>query len=233
VTNRRLKASSSQVRQWDKGEPLSFAWFAFATPATRREYQTCEIDSRRMSHRLDMKFQVLDDLMRGNLIAWGFREGAPVDEGPALIPGHLFPRDGDDTAAVDWEISTLRSSGFSFVRIRVTKPRTSTPRKKRTSAPESKRAKPSPVPPLTPPPTPLVSEPAKKKGRPRVDEALRAVIRSLVETGQLKDKSRKVQIEIIRASARAAHPTLFLRETQPSRDKIFAALRAEGLIGPM
>lgn len=69
-------------------------------------------------------------------------------------------------------------------------------------------------------------------GRPPVGEQLRAVIRSLVGSGELKDKSRKVQIEIIRASARAAHPELFLTENRPSRDKIFSALRAEGMVGP-
>jgi len=179
-----------------------------------------------------MEIQVLDDLISGKLVAWGVREGAPLDEGPTLIPPHLFPRGGNDTAAVDWGTSALRSSGFSFLRVRVTKPQTSTPRKKGTSGPKSKQAKLPPVPPVTPAPTPVVSESSKKKGRPRVEEHLRAVIRSLVETGQLKDKSRKVQIEIIRAAARTAHPTLFLRETQPSRDKIFAALRAEGLVTP-
>ena len=47
----------------------------------------------------------------------------------------------------------------------------------------------------------------------------------------LEGKSRKEQVAIIRAEARVKHPTLFLRETQPSRDKIYGALRAEGLIG--
>jgi hypothetical protein len=65
-----------------------------------------------------------------------------------------------------------------------------------------------------------------------VDEPLRAVVRSLFEAGQLKDKSRKEQIEVIRTAARIAHPNLFLRETQPSKDKIYAALWAEGLISP-
>ena len=86
VTNIRPKASSSPARQWGKGEPLSFAWFAFATPATKLQYQDCEIDSRRMSHRLDMKFDIVDDLVAGKLIAWGFREGAPVDEGLVMLP---------------------------------------------------------------------------------------------------------------------------------------------------
>ena len=180
-----------------------------------------------MSVRLDMQFQVQDDLISGKLVAWGFREGAPPENGPTLIPAHLFPRDREDTAAVDWEASALRSSGHFFSRIRVTKPQRRTPRKKQ-SGPASEPAPPS----ATSGPAPIVSETPKKMGRPRVDEPLRAVIRSLVETGQLKDKSRKVQIEIVRAAARAAHPTLFLTETQPSRDKIFAALRAEGLISP-
>jgi hypothetical protein len=90
---------------------LSFAWFAFATPATKLQYQDCEIDSRRMSHRLDMEIQVLDNLKSGKLLAWGVREGASLDEGPTLIPSHLSPRDGDDTAAVDWG-----TVGFEVIR---------------------------------------------------------------------------------------------------------------------
>jgi hypothetical protein len=176
-----------------------------------------------MSHRLDMNIQVLEDLMSGKLVAWGFREGAPLEEGPAQIPAHLFPRDGDDTAAVDWDVSTLTSSGFTFVRIRVARaPRT---------ASQSKKAEPPAA--LAPAlaRAPVEPETAKKKGRPRVDEPLRAVVQSLFEANQLKDKSRKEQIEVIRSAARLAHPTLFLRGSQPSRDKIFSALRAEGLIG--
>jgi hypothetical protein len=135
VTNRKPKATSSRVRQWDEGEPLSFVWFACASREAKREYQTCKIDSRRMSHRLDMEIQVLDDLISGKLVAWGVREGAPLDEGPTLIPPHLFPRDGDDTAAVDWSTSALRSSGFSFLRIRVMKPPRKRPERKKVARP--------------------------------------------------------------------------------------------------
>lgn len=232
MTNRKPKATSSRVRQWDEGKPLSFAWFECASPEARRKYEECDSDSRRMSLRLDMQFRVHDDLISGKLVAWGFREGASPEEGPTSIPAHLFPRDKEDTAAIDWKASALRSSEHFFSRIRVTKPQRRTRRKKQAPGPASKPAKPPTPPSARPGPAPIVSEASKKKGRPRVDEPLRAVIRSLVETDQLKDKSRKVQIEIVRAAARAAHPTLFLTETQPSRDKIFAALRAEGLISP-
>lgn len=71
----------------------------------------------------------------------------------------------------------------------------------------------------------------KQMGRPSVEKPLREVIRKLAEAGTLKGNSRKEQIAIIQIAARAAHPDLFLRETQPSRDRIFSALRAEGLIG--
>lgn len=179
-----------------------------------------------------MQSQVLDDLVSGKLVACGFQEGASLEQGPTPIPAHLFPRDAEDTAVVDWHQSTLKASGFLFDRIRVTKPRAGTPRKKRVSGPISGGTNPSPPPIAIPAPTPISSQSSKKRGRPRVDAPLRSVVRSLVDSGQLKDKSRKEQIPIIRAAARAEHPTLFLRETQPSRDKIFAALRAEGLITP-
>ena len=185
-----------------------------------------------MSYRLDMKFDVLDDLVAGKLIAFGFRDGASLEEGPVLIPAHLFPRGGEDTAVVDWDLSTLRSSSFSFARIHVTKPQAGPRRGKRTSAVKSEQARLPLAASITPSPRPLVSKQSKKMGRPPVGEQLRAVIRSLVVSGEIKGKSRKAQIEIIRTAARAAHPELFLTENRPSRDKIFAALRAEGLVGP-
>jgi hypothetical protein len=118
VVLRKPKVTSSRVRQWDEGEPLSFAWFGCAAPEAKREYQACEIDSRRMSYRLQMQSQALDDIISGKLVAWGFRAGGPPDEGPMLIPGHLFPRDREDTADIDWQASSLQSSGHSFVRMR-------------------------------------------------------------------------------------------------------------------
>ncbi len=232
MTNRRLKAEPSKVRQWNDGKPLSFAWFDCASWAAREIYQTCDIDSRRASLRLDMQFQVLDDLISGKLIALGFKEGAPLEEGPTLIPAYFFPRDAEDSAAINWGVSALRSSGYFFERIRVTKPPRNTRPKKQNLDPATKKPEPPAIPDASVAPVAIEPKPAKKKGRPRVDEPLRAVVRSLVEGGQLEGKSRKEQIEVIRDASRDAHPTLFLRETQPSRDKIFAALRAEGLIDP-
>ena len=231
VTNRKPKPTSSRARQWEGGESLSAAWWDFATEEVRREYRTCQIDSRRMSYRLDMKFDVLDALVAGKLIAFGFREGGPLEEGSVLIPAQLFPRGGEDTAAVDWDLSTLRTASFSFTRIRVTKSQPGTRRTKRTSAAKSEQTRPPPASSVTPSPTLAVPEQPKKMGRPPVGEQLRAVIRSLVVSGEIKGKSRKAQIEIIRTAARDAHPELFLTENRPSRDKIFAALRAEGLVG--
>jgi hypothetical protein len=183
------KAASHRARQWDEGKPLSFAWFDCASPDARRIYQTCNDDSRRASLRLDMQSQVLDDLVSGKLVAWDFQEGASLEQGPTLIPAHLFPRDAEDTAVADWRKSTLKASDFLFDRIRVTKPRAGTPRKKRVWGPTSGGTNPSPPPIAIPAPTPIISQSSKKRGRPRVDAPLRSVVRSLVDSGQLKDKS--------------------------------------------
>jgi type I restriction enzyme M protein len=109
VVDRKPKVASSRVRQWEEGEPLSFAWFGCASPEAKREYRACEIDSRRMSYRLQMQSQALDDIISGKLVAWGFRASGPPDEGPMLIPGHLFPRDREDTADIDWPFETRGS----------------------------------------------------------------------------------------------------------------------------
>jgi hypothetical protein len=231
VTNKKPKAVSSGVRHWEEGEPLSFAWFGCASPEAKREYRACEIDSRRMSYRLQMQSQALDDIISGKLVASGFRDGAPPEDGPMLIPAHLFPRDREDTADIDWSASSLRSSGHSFVRIRVAKPQIATLKKKRATVHKIKQTESPTTPPMTPVPTTVSPATRKKMGRPSVEKPLREVIRKLAEAGQLKGNSRKEQIAIIQVAARAAHPDLFLRDTQPSRDRIFSALRAEGLIG--
>jgi hypothetical protein len=183
-----------------------------------------------MSYRLEMQSQALDDIISGKLVAWGFRDGAPPEEGPMLVPGHLFPRDREDTADIDWSASSLRSSGHSFGRIRVAKPQRLAVRKKRATVPKIKRTES----PLARSVTPLLGSvpPATRRqiGRPSVERPLREIIRMLAEAGKLKGNSRKEQIAIIQDAARAAHPNLFLRNTQPSRDRIFSALRAEGLI---
>ena len=191
----------------------------------------CQIDWRRMSYRLEGKSFLLDDLVAGKLVALGFREGASLEEGPVLIPAHLCPKGGEDTAVVNWDSSTLRSSGFSFTRIRVTKPQAGTRQRKRTPAAESQQTRPPHASSIAPSPRPAVSEQRKKMGRPSVEKPLREVIRKLIEAGKFKGAPRKVQIAIIQVAARAAHPDLFLRESQPSRDGIFSALRAEGLLG--
>jgi hypothetical protein len=114
VVLRKPKVASARVRRWEEGEPLSFAWFGCASPEAKREYQACDIDSRRASYRLEMQSQALDDIISGELVAWGFRAGAPPDEGPMLIPAHLFPRDREDTADIDWQASSLRLNRPGF-----------------------------------------------------------------------------------------------------------------------
>jgi hypothetical protein len=230
VPNKKLTAASSRARHWDEAEPLSFAWFGCASPEEKREYQSCEIDSRRMSYRLDMQSRALDDIISGKLVAWGFRDGAPPEDGPVMIPAHLFPRDREDTADIDWSASALRSSGHSFVRIRVAKPRIPAPRKKRAVIPKIKQTELPPALPVLPTVASVSPATRKKMGRPSVEKPLREIIQKLVKSGELKGNSRKAQIAIIQDAARAAHPDLFLRPTQPSRDRIFSALRAEGLI---
>lgn len=127
MINQELEETSSRVRRWDAGEELSSAWFICASREAKRNYKKCDSNSRRMSLRLDMRLQVRDDLISGKLDALGIREGAPLEEGPIPIPAHLFPRGGDDTAEIDWDMSVLRSSGYSFSRIRVAKPPRSMP----------------------------------------------------------------------------------------------------------
>jgi hypothetical protein len=150
-----------------------------------------------MSYRLDMQFDLLDNLVAGKLIALGFREGASLEEGPVVIPAHLFPRGGNDTADLDWRMSKLRSAGFSFTRIRVTKRQAGARRRKRTSASNSEQTSLPLASSIASSPRPAVLEQPKKMGRPPVGEQLRAVVRSLVGSGELKGNSRKEQIEIV------------------------------------
>lgn len=87
----------------------------------------------------------------------------------------------------------------------------------------SRQTKPKLLRPTTP------QQPKPRLGRPPVGEQLQNVVRALIQEGKLTGVSRKQQEAIVRERARALHPRLFLRLTQPSRTKILQALKAEGL----
>ena len=63
MANRKPKATSTRVRLWDHGKSLSAAWFVCAARDAKRKYQKCDSDSMRYSLRVDMQFQILDDLI--------------------------------------------------------------------------------------------------------------------------------------------------------------------------
>jgi hypothetical protein len=83
----------------------------------RHKYEESENDAERASLREDMKLEVRDRLARGEL-----GDGASFMQGPVRIPRHLFPRDRQDRASIDWDAATLISDGHRFVRIRVSVP---------------------------------------------------------------------------------------------------------------
>ena len=139
MTNRKPKAASSPVRHWEEGEPLSFAWWGCASWEDRKKYQACDIDFA--THVLSPRdaipsFRRHHQWQTGRM---GLSRRRTSGRRTVLIPAHLFPRDREDTADIDWSASSLRSSGHSFVRIRVAKPQIATLRKKRPLFPKSSR----------------------------------------------------------------------------------------------
>jgi hypothetical protein len=130
-----------------------------------------------------MKFDIRERLARGKLIAFGMREGASLKEGPIRVPRYLFPTDRQDQAIIDWDAGTLTTAGHRFFRIRVSVPSRRIRRQEKPKDPEAAHdasddaeAGPEASKAETKQQEP---EPVKRRGRPRVDEPLRAVVRSL------------------------------------------------------
>lgn len=213
--NKTSSGSQSAFGQWEAGQDLSFAWYTCVSGAQEREYQAEESDGRREFLRRTMKDDLLRQVADGELLAFGLREGDSPDVGPVLIPRYLFPSSGQDAVDVHWDLNVLVSAGHRYTRIRIAKP------SERDS--QSTELAPTAMDPHN------AEIPARKMGRPRVDEALRSVVRELVGEHRLGGISRKEQINFVRERARQNFPRLFLRPVQPSRTKILQALRAEGL----
>ena len=172
----------------------------------------------------DMREQVCKDLRSGKLVAFGMREGSAPEDSPVRIPAHLFPIDDQSAVTVDWDNSALLSADGGFVRVRVTTPSAKVHTKPRHRVRKAEQA-------TSEKPFGAKSDAApRKRGRPRIDERLRTVVRSLEEQGLLAEKMRKEQVAIIRKAARDRYPYLFPKPSQPSQQKIYDALTAEGLV---
>jgi hypothetical protein len=127
--------------QWDEGKPLVLRGSTARRvgPGASTKSAAAIRDVCPFASTCNSKFRTTS-----SAASWSHGDSGEVHllNGPTLIPAHLFPRDREDTAAVDWEASALRSSGHFFSRIRVTKPQWRTARKKQ-SGPASKPAPPS------------------------------------------------------------------------------------------
>lgn len=215
------RRSPKIVRLWVEGSALQSAWFEYASAPLREEYEN-NINPELLSLLSnDMKEDLCKALRCDDLLAYGMPEGSRPDENPVRIPGHIFPIAGDQgTIVIDWEGSALTWPNGRFVRIRVTKPavrasrRTGSRRDGKSAQENMDSARPSPG----------------KRGRFPVGEPLRVIVRTLSAQGALNGKMRKEQVQLIRKLAQEQHPHLFPRATQPSQEKIYAALRAEKLV---
>jgi hypothetical protein len=222
MSNQKVKRrrSPNLVRRWVEGAALQTAWFRCASRSLQEEYENCLNDYIRSCLHADMQEEVCKGLRSGGLLAYGMLEETP-DANPVLISAHLFPIPGDPIPSLlDWEGSTLTSPDARYIRIRVIRPAARTTREKR--RPQS-------------PKTPLEAAenshtPKRKRGRYPIDGLLLTVVRSLKERGDLVGRTRKDQVQVIRELAQKTYPDWFPRASQPSQEKIYVALRAEGLV---
>lgn len=207
--------SQNRVELWERGTELDGAWFTSASEDEKRRYRASDTDQYSAYLRVQMQRELLTRLAEGTFQALGFREGDPPDAGPVPIPRYLFPISRLDAPEVQWDRSELVSAGHHYTRIRIAKPAGRVSQSADLPAIAVGRYN--------------AETPTRKMGRPRVDDALRSVVRELVGEHRLSEISRKEQINFVRQRARQNFPKLFLRPEQPSRTKILEALRAEGL----
>src|SRR5208283_5103899 len=163
------RGSRIALRRWVEGTPLKSAWFSCASSSLQEEYENTLNDHILSMLRDDMRGEVCKDLRCGKLVAFGTREESTPEETPVQIPAHLFPIDDQSQVTVDWDGSALTGPHGQFVSIRVTRPPVRGPRK----------ARPRPTKGAAQVPAESTSAArsnlsASRRGRPRIDEPLRA-----------------------------------------------------------
>jgi len=232
----------SALDLWKRGKPLSLAWWHFATSQMRGRFQRPKL-SRKLSPksglgllankyrdqpngpskamellglqrsfdrhfgsskaRHEMQTSIVDRLQREKLIALGFPRGAPVDASPVQIPLRLLL----EFRNFHWTFDSISSPPHEFTSVRIV-------RSKAIRPDNSARNE-------------LVEKP--KRGRRRIDEFLRPIVRQLQSKHQFVGKSQKEKIALVRDQAQEQHPRLFPKKTQPSDTKIIEALKAESV----
>jgi hypothetical protein len=163
----------------------------------------------------EMQRELCHKLIIGKLEAWGYRTQPDIRNEIEQIPRYMF------RGKIDWHKCTVTNGAQKYEGIEVARAHISgaTHKSSRDTALLIAQERENVI---------GHSGPGKI-GRPRIDGPLRAIVRSLAKLGQLTGKTRKEQETIIRQSAQEQHPSLFPKETVPSRAKILEALKAEGV----
>jgi len=189
------------LEYWLGALPLDEAWWLLGAEDEKLQYRNAG-GNVHLTKFLEetMHRDVITRIYHGDLLCLGVRTSPAPGDGPEILPQFLFAN-----PEVNWANSTVRAFGRAYEGVRVIA------REQVTDIGLPQQAQ------------------AKRHGRPPVGEKLREVVRHLQEEGQLDGLSRKQQESVIRVCARERHPTIFPRESQPSRTKILEALKAEGL----
>jgi len=141
--------------------------------------------------------ELISRILSDEIHCVGVRLG-PVDhEEPELIPKYIFSK-----ADIDWQRSIVRAFKRTYEAVRIVPLEES----------------------VSPRQEGLTS--SKRIGRPSVTSELNQVVKLLRAEGQLKDVSKKEQINRVRKRARELFSNKFPTPSQPSRNKILQALRA-------
>jgi len=237
-----MTANHEYDEYWRRGVPLSEARWRYALEPMRRRYSNPKLSRRlnpksgmgmlakyrdeagqqkllrlqrlyddytgRDRARRDMEDAILEQLHCGKLLAVGFRKNDKVNASPVAIPLRLL-----QNRYFNWFADTVSCPPHEFLMVKISRVKTGSKIKESSNAKESSKAKET-IPP--------------KRGRRPIDGLLRPLVRRLKNQGALGGKSQKEKINSVRDLAREEHSNVFPKASQPSKDKIIEALKAEG-----
>jgi hypothetical protein len=104
------------LKKWEEGFELSYAFFKFSDPFQREKYQSSDADGPIYVIKSLMFAELFGHLASEEFVAIGFRTDPSVGDGPEKIPAHCFTLRPN---VAECEADVISASGWRYERVRV------------------------------------------------------------------------------------------------------------------